>query len=174
MNKIITISVLFFLALAWGIFFVGPKNEEFSSIKKEIEAKKTELRYKEEYFTNLEQVSRELENYETQLAKIDSTLPESPELPALFDFLQKSAARSGLVLTGLNVVSAISLPSAKEKTGFKETRLDLILTGSYSTLKSFLSELEKSARLIEVELLTLASGKEGIISSKIRIKVNSY
>ena len=68
---------------------VLPKKEALDSSQKSVEEKRLEIQGKEEYFANLRLLSAELKNYQTQLLKIDSALPEDPGLPILFDFLQK-------------------------------------------------------------------------------------
>jgi len=169
MNRIVVISLLFLISFAWGIFFLSPQNKTLNSLKEEIRQKQFELQSQEEYLVNLTATAENLKNYQIQLAKIDSALPDTPELPALFDFLQKSASQSGLVLKGLEATSG-----TQAEEGLRETRLNLLLIGSYTSFKNFLSVLEYSSRLIETESLTFSSSEAGLINAKIRIKVNSY
>ena len=169
MNRIVVISLSLLIAFAWGIFFLSPKNKTLNFLKEEIGQKQFELQSQEEYLANLTRTAENLKNYQIQLAKIDSALPDTPELPALFDFLQKSASQSGLVLKGLEATSG-----TQAEEGLRETRLNLLLIGSYTSFKNFLSVLEYSSRLIETESLTFSSSEAGLINAKIRIKVNSY
>jgi len=169
MNRIVVISLSLLISFAWGIFFLSPKNKTLNSLKEEIRQKQFELQSQEEYLVNLTATAENLKNYQIQLSKIDSALPDTPELPALFDFLQKSASQSGLVLKGLEATSG-----TQAEEGLRETRLNLLLIGSYTSFKNFLSVLEYSSRLIETESLTFSSSEAGLINAKIRIKVNSY
>lgn len=171
MNRPTLILVSLLIAFIFGMFFLLPKNEALNFLKKQIQEKRTELQSKEEYLNTLNEIDRNLKNYETQLSKIDSSLPDSPEMPALFDFLQKSASQSGLVLKGLD---ADLSPLEKIGGALRQTRLNLFLVGPYSSLKIFLSALEKSARLIEVESISFTSSEDGLINAKMRIKVYSY
>lgn len=171
MNRITIIATSLLFTFFWGAFFLLPKTKELNSLKEEIRQKQNELQSKEKYLAELNQISQNLKNYEVQLSKIDAALPDTPELPALFDFLQKSASQSGLVLKGLET----TFQSQEEKLGeIRETRLNLFLVGSYSSFKNFLPTLEKSSRLIEVESITLFSPETPPASFKLRIKVNSY
>ena len=57
----------------------------------------------------------------------------------------------------------------------KETQIKLQLVGSYPSLKSFLSDLEKSSRIIEVDSLSFATPEEiGPFTFDLVIKVYSY
>ena len=171
MNRIVVISLLLLISFAWVIFFLSPQNKTLNSLKEEIRQKQFELQSQEEYLVNLTATAENLKNYQIQLSKIDSALPDTAELPALFDFLQKSASQSGLVLKGLEAT-----PGTQEKKegGLRETRLNLFLIGSYTSFKNFLSIMEYSSRLIEVESLAFSSSEAGLINAKIRIRVNSY
>lgn len=171
MNRLIIIIILLLISLILGIFLILPKYEDLSFLKKKIREKQAELQSKEEYFKNLGEVAEELKNYQSQLSKIDSALPDHPQLPALFDYLQKTASQSGLVLKGISV--AFVTPG--QKVGeTRETPLTLVLSGSYSAFKNFLSTLEKSARLIETESISFASVEGGPFNFNLRIKVHSY
>lgn len=169
MNRPITIIVSFLLTLILGVVLIYPRYQDLQFIQEKIEELKIELQSKEEYLSNLNEVSEELKKYETELSIIDSALPSSPFLPALFDFLQKASSQNGLILKAMSPVSGLL------SKGFKETRVNLNMTGSYASLKSFLSVLENSARIIELESLSFSSSEElSPFDFNIAIKAYSY
>jgi type IV pilus assembly protein PilO len=172
MNRLTVSLILLFLALIWGIFFVMPKNEDLNLLRQNIQEKRAELQSKESYLATLTQLSQKLHEYKDSLDKIDSAIPDSPELPALFSFLQRAASQSGLILTKLDMTSAPVKSSSKSEIGVNEIRLNLILSGSYSAFKNFLYTLEKSSRLIEVESFVLTA-EEKQVNVKIQLKVHS-
>jgi len=103
------------------------------------------------------------------LAIIDSALPPEPSLPNLFDYFQKAASQNGLVLTEMTPAGTVSA------NGLRETRVILVMSGSYSSFKSFLSTLENSARVIEPESISFASPMEEVpFTFNLRIKTHSY
>lgn len=169
MSRPITIIVSFLLTLVLGVVLIYPRYQDLQFIQEKIEELKIELQSKEEYLSNLNEVSEELKKYETELSIIDSALPSDPFLPALFDFLQKASSQNGLILKAMSPVSG--LPSE----GLKETRVNLKMTGSYTSLKGFLSVVENSARIIELESLSFSSsGELSPFDFDIAIKVYSY
>jgi len=176
MNRLTISLILLFLALVLGAFFVLPKNEGLISLRQEIQEKRTELQSKATYLATLTQLSQKLNEHKALLDKIDSAIPDNPGLPALFSFLQRAASQSGLILTNLDMVSTPARSSSKSEIvqlGVNETRLNLILSGSYSAFKNFLYTLEKTSRLIEVESFVLATKEEGQVNVKIQLKVHS-
>lgn len=169
MNRPITIIVSFLLTLILGVVLIYPRYQDLQFIQEKIEGLKIELQSKEEYLSNLNEVSEELKKYEIELSIINSALPSGHFLPALFDFLQKACSQNGLILKAMSPVSG--LPSE----GFKETRVNLNMTGSYASLKSFISVLENSARIIELESFSFSSSEElSPFDFNMAIKVYSY
>jgi Tfp pilus assembly protein PilO len=171
MPRIFIIISCIFLTFILGVFLIWPKYQELEALKLKIFQKQLEFQSQEEYLTDLKNASQELEKYQESLSKIDSALPEDASLPALFDFFQKASSQSGLVLGNFGSVTI----SPKEESTLKEIRLALSLSGSYSALKDFLSILENSARMVEVENISFSSPSEKEpFFFKLGIKVYSY
>jgi len=166
MNKLIIIGVCLILALVLGFTLTWPKYQNLRVLQINIEAKEAEFQSKEEYFSRVKEVSEELEKYPESFSKISSALPENPSLPSLFNFLQLSAAQTGLVL------EEIILGGVAEG----EIKASCQLTGDYSAFKSFLLILENSARIIEIEKISFAFPEEAEESFDfiVRIKTNFY
>lgn len=171
-NPLIVIIICFLFSLIFGVVLLLPKFQYSGVILKSLKNKEAEIQYKEKYFSEINQISTELEKYQTELSKIDSALPFDPSLPSLLDFLQKASSQSGLVLKGISPI--ITAPS-EVFTNLKETKFSIVVAGSYSSFKEFLLVLEKSARLIEVEDISFSfpEQKESF-DFNLRIKVYNY
>jgi len=176
MSRPITIFACLLLTAILTITLILPKKEILDSVQKKVAEKMAEIQGKEEYLLNLSRLSAELKNYPSSLSKIDLALPAEPNLPGLFDFLQKVTSQSGLILVSLRPSAAFPAVVLEERAPeFQETRFNLEVSGSYPAFKDFLSLLEKSARLIEVEAVSFSSGLgEGLIKFELTIKVRSY
>jgi len=169
-NYLFYIGILFFGVIFLTAFLIFPNYQNLTLLKKEISEKEIELSSQEKYFQDLRDIDQELKKHETAISKIDSALPNSPSLPELLNFIQMKTSQSGLALKG---VSPATIIPATEK-GLKEIRVNFILIGNYSDFKNFLSILEKSARLIEVENISFSSPEEGPFTFNLTIKVYSY
>lgn len=172
-NRQLIIGISLIVALILIVVLIWPKYQELSIFEKQIEGKKTELELETTYFAHLQQVSQELKQYENQLSKIDSALPQTSFLPDLLNFIQKAASQSGLLLKEISPVKTTQI-SSEETAQIKEVKLSLSLVGDYFSFKNFLSALETSARLIEVENISFSSPKEGPFTFDLIIKVYSY
>ncbi len=168
----IIIAVCFLLFLILGGGLILPKYQGFKNIQTTIAEKEVELQYKQQYFSDLVGVKAELDEYEEELSKIDSALPSGPSLPSLFNFLQKTGSQSGIVLKGISPFATIS----QEESKTRKTEFSLEISGDYTSFKSFISILEKSARLIEIENISFSLPKEGsdIFTFNIKMAVSSY
>jgi len=168
----IIIAVCFLLFLILGVGLILPKYQELKNIQTTIAEKEAELQYKQQYFSDLSDIKTELDEYEEELSKIDSALPSGPSLPSLFNFLQKTGSQSGVVLKGISPFTTIS----REESKTKKTEFSLEISGDYASFKSFISSLEKSARLMEIENISFSLPKESgsLFTFNIKIAVSSY
>ena len=150
-----------------------PKFQELKIVQKNIEEKKAELQAKEEYLLKLSEIKAKLEEYQQEFSKIDSALPANPSLPSLFNYLQKTSSESGLILTE---ISPFTVSPSIDFPGLQESVFSVEVSGSYSSFKNFLSILEKSARLIEIENISFSSsGQKGeSFVFKLGFKAHSY
>lgn len=168
----IATATSFLVVILLAVLVLWPKFQELEIVRGNIEEKKAELQAKEEYVLRLDELKVKLKEHQEEISKINTALPVNPSLPSLFNYLQKTSSESGLILMDISP-SAIS-PS-KDLTGFREAVFSIKVSGSYSSLKNFLSALEKSARLIEVENLSLSLGGGGESPAfNLRLKTFSY
>jgi Tfp pilus assembly protein PilO len=175
MSKSVLIVFILLCVFATVFFVSWPRYQELKNTQAKIAEKEVELQYKEQHFRDLTDAAKELTKYKEELLKIDSILPSDPSIPALFSFLQTAASQNGLTLEGLNL-SAVSEVSGSEGSGIKEISVSLNVSGSYPSLKSLLSTLEKTSRLIEVETISLSAPQEADkpFSFNLAIKTHSY
>jgi len=174
MNKPLVIVACFTLALVLGFVLVWPKYQNLQALRLNIKNKEAELQSKKDYFSQVNETSQQLAQYKESLAKVLSALPKDPSLPSLFNFFQKNIPETGLILEEINL-GGIIVPQ-QETDDFKEIQLGFQLSGSYQSFKYFLSVIEHSSRLFEVQSLTLDSPKadEKNPSYSLNIKTHSY
>lgn len=184
MPRPLAIIIGLILLLFLGIAVVFPKYQNLNLLQSQVKEKEAVLQSEKEYFSNLSEVSEKLKKHEESLSKINSALAAEPRLPALFNFLQTAVSQNGLVLKQI----APTLPSPLKKElveeglspEIRETGINLAVAGSYSSFKNFLSVLEKTARMIELESISFSTphqetdGGAGPIDFNLRIKVYSY
>jgi len=166
------IAVCFFFSLILGALILWPRFQDLRTIQTAVKDISEEVQYQEQYFSQLADIQNKFKNYEEKLSKIDSALPNDPSLASLFNFLQKASSQSELILKG---ISSFTISYSENNPSLRKAQLSLEVSGSYSAFKEFLSTIEKSARLIEVENISFSTPKEeDIFTFNLRIKVYSY
>jgi len=184
MYRLIFILLCFLFIISIGFFLIWPEYQKLSTLQLEIKAGETELEYIEEYFSKLQQLSQELQNYESQLTKLSlSLLPDSSlTVVSLINFTQRASSQNGLILKKIESFTITLLkPSttspgvSQPQTKIKEISFGFEVSGSYSALRNFLNTLERSVKIIEVENISFSfAEKEEIPTFKLKIKTYSY
>ena len=156
MNRIFLSIFLIGSSLIFGIFVAFPRFQAFSVVQKELGVKKAELESRESYFAHVKDLQDRI-NAEELVAKIDAAMPNDPQLPALHDFLQSTAAGSGLSLRSI----AVSQHSPTQGMRLERINASLQLGGSYDGLKVFLSNLLRASRMTDVDSVSFSSPQAG-------------
>jgi len=164
---------LFVFSLILGPTLLWPKYQTLKEYQNNINLKEIEIEEQEQYFADIAAIKAKLEQNSEAMAKIDSALPDSIEIPSLLNFIQLACSQSGLVLES---ISPFSVAAVSGMTNVKEISMSLKVSGSYVAVKSFLSVIEKSARLVEAEDISFTSptNNQDLFTVAIKIKVYSY
>ncbi len=170
-KKTFIIFFLLLLLILGAIFFWWPKYQEFNNLRLEIKEKEKELQHKENYFSELKNLSLKLKEYSSELSLVDTALPVEPLVADFLNFLEKEIIRSGLILKNLNLIGISPL---KEESAIKKISVSLSVSGSYDAFKNFLSVLQNNSRLIEVESVSFAGQEKEIFSFDLTIRTHSY
>lgn len=172
LRKSIIIVITLIATSVFAFLYVFPKKAALSGLENIIQEKKQELAARENYFKGLRSVSKGLEDYQSQLAKIKSALPEDPQPIVFYDFLQKSTSRSGLVLKSINYDLPGSESSGNQ--GLKIISLNLGVVGTIDGFRSLLSILEKSTRIINIESFSFTSPEKEKDPVNFDLKIKAY
>lgn len=146
--------IIILIALTVGTLLSMPKYNEFKGERVKAEEKKMELRNQREYFKQLEKISNELKNYSTNLDKIKTALPSHPAAPNVANFLQSASSQSGLILKNLTYGHSAAgghVTTDKSALAVQQYEISLGLSGSYPAFKDFLTRIERSSRMIEIQ-----------------------
>lgn len=156
-----------------SLFFIAPKYQEFQSVNLELKEKRAEFKFIKEYYNGLAEQEEILEQNREAFDKISSAIPEDSFLPSIFHFTSKTAIETGLVIKS---IGKFSIASQKDRPDLKEISIEITLNGTYSALKNFLSDLEVTSRIIEVENIKFDLPKDGglLIDFVLKLKAYSY
>ena len=167
----VTAAAAFLIVIAIAVLVLWPMYQGLEIVRSDIERERTEVQVKKEYVLKLDEIKAQLDDRQAEVSRIQTALPASPAVPSLFNYLQRTSSEYGLVLTE---ISPFAVSSSKTFTDLKETAFSIKVSGPYPSLKNFISTLEKSARLIEVENMTLSPTQDESFNFNLSLKVFSY
>jgi len=154
------IILIFSAFLFLGIyFFLWPKYQNFNNLKLMLKQKEIDLQNKENYFSELSQISQKLnKEYNQEISKLDLAFPISFSVFEIMLLLKKESSENGLILEKLDITPPSNIK--KETLEIQEIPIKISLSGSYSSIKNFLSSLQKNARFFNIQSISLSPGKK--------------
>ena len=178
------IPILFFIAFLAAIYLVVPQFSKLENLQVEVANKQDELEQTANYFVNLGHALSELSSYQEYLSNIEASLPAELSLASLLGFFQDELSKNGLILKSIAqntsiakqraAQKAISKDKSKLASTIKEAFIVVNIKGSVSSFESFLRNIERSSRMIEVEQISLKDSKEKMSEITLLIKVFHY
>jgi Tfp pilus assembly protein PilO len=171
MSRSFIALVCFSLTALFGPLMLLPRYQELKGLKFQVLEKERELSQGEQYVEGLKSLNEKLAGYSEEMLRIESAIPESADLPSLFNFLETACSQSGLLLKGVGSGPAkLSFP---EEGDLKEVEADFEAAGTKDALLELLSKIENSARLIKISSISFEQPPEGgdIFSFKLKAKI---
>jgi Tfp pilus assembly protein PilO len=178
-------AVILFFSLVW------PKYQDLQVQQLNVSKKVDELEAKKKYFDKIKEIHKKLEadkeihkKLEADkglIARIDSALPDELSIPSMFYYIQKTAGVTAALReisfgTECGSKASKEVTSVAEKPTIKEIPLSISLAGNYPDFKRFLSTVENSVRLFEIEDISFSSPQdpEEPFSFEIELKAYGY
>lgn len=166
-------AILSLLTLSFfGLFAIKPTLTTAVKLNREIqELRDLNAKY-EEKITNIVKAQSAYENIREDIPLFFMTLPDNPEFTSLIMTHEKIATASNM---SLEQMALDPVPISKEKrTGVLNSfDINLLLSGNYIDLSSFLDHFLKSQRLVNIDQLNLDqknSTADGILRTQIKSK----
>jgi len=176
------IPLFAFLAAA-GIFFgyVHPAwTGAIAETKASIEADNQALEASSAYSAKQNQLASARSAIDpANLERLSVFLPDSVDNVGLILDLNALAARSGIVLSNVDVTTDTASTNAPARSATPAAKVDpvgsvdlsLSAVGTYSSLQTFLVGVEKSARILEVRDLGVTGSDTGVYSYRMKIRL---
>lgn len=174
MYKTKNILILYFLAILISLFVSLPLFQGYLEQRAILAVEKEELEREGAHVEEIIKAESELIPYSSILAEIKRGLPSDPALPSLIRYLEGLVVDSGLQMADIGSFSTTESP---ERPDLKETTIEMrVVSNNYSSLKSFMRELERSIKLINISSATIApvAGEEGEVRFSLSLSLKTY
>lgn len=172
------VVVILFLAIAVVLFFTQtkPQFNEIQALKIEKQSFDEALQYSREFQALKDDLLSRYNAISTDdLKRLDKILPSDFSSGVLITTLEDRAKNRGLLLKKIDITEEKAGQSESFQVGalpspFRTFGLTLVFSGPYTTFLSFLDDLEKSVRIIDVDQIDFTAGANNIIEFKIVAK----
>src|SRR6056297_3102918 len=173
MNKLLTATLIILMVSVVFLYFWGvPPIQRYMKNQDRISQLKDLVEAQKESVSQMKDLKERIsDQYQEPLNKVAAALPAYADTPSLLQFLEKTARENGVVLAKVGKISVgggaqqkSSEPegeSAGSKVSIKKMTLHISVNGDYNSLNSFLLNLERNARLIEITNLNTSQSDKG-------------
>jgi len=164
-----TITLSLFSLSFFGLFAIRPTLITAISLNKDVsELKKLNLAY-ENKISSIVRAQSEYEQIRNSIPLIEAAIPNEALFNKVARALEDFAQRENVVINQLQIDSApISKPALNS--ALQKYNFNMIATGSYSSIFSYLSHLTNWNRLINISTLDL-SQEDGTTSGKLKLAI---
>jgi Tfp pilus assembly protein PilO len=139
------------VALLAVVVLVLPKMHEVSKAKDELATAQDQETSLRAQLASLEEAKTSAEATKKEIAKVDSQIPPTADLPGLLRLLTEAADRSALDFFSV----APGTPALDSSNTFSIIPTTINVTGSYSSLEEFLFRLETLPRAAKVTNISI-------------------
>jgi len=147
------VGLILFCALI-GYFLIWPSLRDVKSNQELLKTKLTLKEKKSETLQEFQRVSKEYKKNSKNIKKIDQLLLPGPDLPLILIQLEALAVNTQVEIKSIS----FSVLEKSEK-GVGILPVNLEVKGGYISLKNFLEAIAKNLNIMEVESITLKTGK---------------
>ncbi|RKZ26717.1 hypothetical protein DRQ20_02300 [bacterium] len=163
-NLLILIGVGVIILVGYYFMDHSKKKKEIKRLEKIHSAYAESLRVARETAARLEEVQRQYEIVKLQHQKAQEMLPKEENIPDVLRSLTRVGAASG-------VNFLLFKKEQKESKGkYAVIPISIQVSGSYHEIARFLAAINNLSRIVNVENLTLAPGREGGVTASFLAK----
>ncbi len=174
MRKTKDILIPYFLAVLISLFISLPLFHGYLEQRAILAVEREELEREGAHVDEIIRAESELVPYALVLNEIRRGLPDDVALPSIIRYLEILTIDSGLNLAEIGSFSTTESP---ERDRLKETTLEMtVISNNYSSIKSFMRELERSIKLINIAGASIAPviGEEGEVRFSLSLSLKTY
>jgi len=173
MKRIFAIPILIFIAFAGFLYVVLPKIEISNQQKENFLKAQESAKNKRQYYSDLKNILVETESYKDAIDSIQASISGEVSLADLIGFFSQKASNNGLTLKSVAPTQpGTTQENSQDNTKTPSQSFAISLSGGLGSLENFLKDIESSARLVEVEGISLQKKDEkGLMEISVQAKV---
>ncbi|HEX7463317.1 MAG TPA: type 4a pilus biogenesis protein PilO [Actinomycetota bacterium] len=152
-GPIIAAAVSVVVVILAVVFLLLPKMNEVKEVKKDVTDAQSVEQSLRAQLTSLQEAQANAPKFNKQIAKIDTQLPPTADLPGLLRMLRGAADSSAVDFFTVSP----GTPTLSASGAFSTVPTTITVTGSYFSVEEFLFRLEKLPRVGKVTSIAISS-----------------
>lgn len=173
MIKMLSPIFAFTAGIVIFLVFLLPGWDEVKGLKALEENKIQTLKDLGNWSAYFDDLSAKYQSAENDLQKLSLTVPSEPQIPELLVQLEDIARRNGLAVDDVqfNIPASDRLAKPADK-NLGVVNVKIKMEGDYNNFKNFTADIEKNIRLMDISLVSLNAGGEGLM--KFEVEISTY
>ncbi len=152
-----SIILLLIAALVGGGYLViKPKIDEYKNLRAHSELQRQNITNEQQYLAGLKRSVSAARSIDPEvLDKVDKALPREFSIPQTLVMINRASKANNTQVSG--IIFSPESKSSRKKTELQSMQMTLNVSApNYAALKNFINSLEKSLRLIDIQMLTVS------------------
>mgnify|MGYP001558528875 FL=1 len=178
MNKKLITNLAVFVALFLVVWFGAiPMWSGVSDLRTEVKTKQGTVNLERQVIEKLNSISQVLDSQKSSVERLEQAIPTAESRPELLSIMENLASQNGISLTSVSIdVAPDDAASAKrsaktESVSLKKVKIDVKISGNYSSFKNWLSAIEGNLRITDTTKISFSipekKGESGEFQSNI-------
>lgn len=159
------LGVVIAMVLAWWFLLWGPRNRSYNDADAAAQQAQAQLTQLQAQYNRLLSIKQQIPAFQAELAKIQTAVPDKPQLDQIILNINGAAVDSGVQLLSLSPTppaAASSAGTAAAATAAPPSiRVSLSLKGGYDQVLDFINRLDGLPRLLVIDTVGLTSNASG-------------
>ena len=166
---IIAVAASLLLIVAWYVLAWSPETKSISKAHQAQTAAEKQVTQLQSQIGQLRGLVKQVPADNARFTRLQSALPDSPQLDQSLNLLHAAAAQTGVVISSLAPSAPQAGAAGGSAGGVPAITLTMSVQGNYAQVKAFLSALETLPRTLVVDKLSLSGGTTSTASISARI-----
>ena len=163
MNKKLITNLTVFVALFLVVWFGAiPMWSGVSDLRTEVKTKQGTVNLERQVIEKLNSISQVLDSQKSSVERLEQAIPTAESRPELLSIMENLASQNGISLTSVSIdVAPDDAASAKrsaktESVSLKKVKIDVKISGNYSSFKNWLSAIEGNLRITDTTKISFS------------------
>jgi Tfp pilus assembly protein PilO len=163
------LAVVVAIVLAWWFLLWGPRNRSYNDASAAAQQAQAQVTQLQAQYNRLLSIKQQIPTFQAELAKLQTAVPDKPQLDQIILDINGAAEDSGVQLLSITptppAAASAAGATAAANSAPPSIRVSLSLKGGYDQVLDFINRLVGLPRLLVIDTVGLTSNASGPATS---------